>query len=134
MVCWALKWFISNVTRQKVNLLNMDASYVNYFTIPLPSYSLHCFLLIHWRRSDHGGCYMPHRLPCRSTFLCKQVLCCWQEDVLHLQVISSRRLTGAGAFVIGSSTRSSQSLIHPWPSSDPRSRITSRARPHPNAW
>ena len=30
----------------------------------------------------------------------------WQVDVLHLHVISSRRLTGAGAFVIGSGTRS----------------------------
>ena len=39
LVCWALKWLISNNNRQKTNLVNMDASYVNYFTVPLQSYS-----------------------------------------------------------------------------------------------
>lgn len=73
LVCWALKWLISNNNRQKTNLVNMDASYVNYFTVPLQSYSLHRFLLSHWRRSDHWGYFMLHRLPCRSTLLCKQV-------------------------------------------------------------
>ena len=34
LVCWALKWLISNKNRQKTNLVNMDASYVNYFTVP----------------------------------------------------------------------------------------------------
>ena len=85
MVCWALKWLISKVNWQKVCLLNMDASYVNYFTIPLQSYSLHCFLLSHWHRSDHGGSHILHLLPCRSTLLCKQVLCCCKSSFASSQ-------------------------------------------------
>ena len=36
-----------------------------------------------------------------------------QAEVLHLHVVSSRRLSGAGDFVISSGTRSSLSLTHP---------------------
>lgn len=57
-----------------------------------------------------------------------------QEDVLHLHVVSSRRLSGAGAFVIINGTRSSLSLTHPWPSGDSRSCIASRACLHTKAW
>ena len=52
---------------------------------------------------------------------------CQQPDILHLHFISLRRLTGVCAFVIVSGTRSSSSFVCPWPSSDPRSCIASRA-------
>ena len=80
LVCLAFKLLISNVNRQKANLFNMDTLYVDYFTVPLQSYSLHCFLLSHWCRSYHGGYYMLHRLPCRSKLLRKQVLCCHRSS------------------------------------------------------
>ena len=38
----------SIVNRLKAILLSMDASYVNYLTVPLQRYSLHSFLLSHW--------------------------------------------------------------------------------------
>ena len=76
----AFKWLISIQMRKKANLLNMDTLHVNYFTVPLQSDSLHCFLLSCWCRSDHGGYYMLHRLPCRSTLRCKQVLCSFRSS------------------------------------------------------
>ena len=63
---WALKWLISNINQQKVNLLNINTSYVNYFTVPLQRYSLHCFLLSHWCWSYHVGSCMLHCLPCKN--------------------------------------------------------------------
>lgn len=53
---------------------------------------------------------------------------CRQPDILHLHFISLRRLTGVCAFVIVSGTRSSSSFVCPWPSSDPRSCVASRAQ------
>ena len=119
----------------------MDTSYVNYLTVPLQSYSLHCFLLSHccWSYHNYGflhaslSAMQKHPSVQASPVLLEKQFC-WQVDVLHLHVISSRRLTGAGAFVIGSGTRSSLSFVHPCPFSDSRSCIASRARLHTNAW
>ena len=80
MVCWALKWLICKVNQQRVYLLNMDAPYVNYFTVPLQGYSLQFFLLSHWHRSNNGGSHILHLLPCRSTLLCKKVQCCCKSS------------------------------------------------------
>lgn len=119
----SFKLTVSNVNQQEVNLLNMDASYVNYFTVPLQSYSLHSFLLCHWHRSDYGGSHILHCLPCRSTLLCKQFLFCCRSCFAGKQTpctssAYSIRLTGADAFLIGSGTRSSPSFVYPWPSID----------------
>ena len=38
----------SIVNRLKAILLSVNASYVNYLTVPLQRYSLHSFLLSHW--------------------------------------------------------------------------------------
>ena len=85
MIYWALKWLISKVNGQKASLLNLDSSSANYFTVPLQSYSLHCFLLSHWHRSDQRGSHMLHLMPCRSTLLCKQVLCCCKSSFASSQ-------------------------------------------------
>lgn len=35
LVCLAFKWLISNVNRQRANLLSVNTLYVSYFTVPL---------------------------------------------------------------------------------------------------
>ena len=54
--------------------------YVNYFTVPLQSYSLQFFLLSHWHRSSNGGSHILHLLTHKSTLLCKQVQCCCKSS------------------------------------------------------
>ena len=43
------------------------------------------FLLSHWCRSDRAGSCILHRLPCSSTLLCKQVLCCCRSSFASRQ-------------------------------------------------
>ena len=101
----------------------MDASYVNYFTVLLQRYSLHCFLLSHWHRSNHGGSHILHLLPCmqehplvQASPVLLQEQFCLLPDILHLHVICSRRLAGVCAFVIVSGMRSSLSFVYHDPS------------------
>lgn len=42
----------------------------------------------------------------------------WHSDLLHAQVVNSRRLLGAGSFVIRSGCSSPSSITHPCPTGD----------------